>query len=144
MITNLTRPRSVTMTLWVVFLLGGWNGGRVMAIGLNRRTLAAFHTTPAPGLRLGIALFWAVLFWSLTIALWRKRPFTRIVIPSLLGLYALSELGLLFLFARSTPARNSWLVNTLFYGLIILFSLWALNRTAVKPYFTNQGLKTKD
>jgi len=129
------RPRSVTMTLWAVFLLGGWNGGRALAVGLNYRTLAAFHAIPAPQVRLGIALVWAVLFLGMALALWQRRPFTRTAIPMLLSLYALVELGTLIFMAQSPSARQSWLINSLFYLFLILFSVWGLNRTAVKTYY---------
>jgi hypothetical protein len=135
MTTNFIRPRSVTMMLWVVFLLGGWNGGRVIALSLNRRTLETFNTIPSPGVRMGLAIVWAILFWTAAIALWGKRPFTRYVIPALLAFYGLLELGLLLLYAQSPSARNSWLTNLLFYGGLALYSLWGLNRTAVKPYY---------
>ena len=130
-----SRPRTVTMMLWVVFLLGGWNGGRAIAISLNSRTLASFNITPDPQLRLGSALIWAVLFFGIAIALWRRRPFTRRAVPLLLSLYAIYELGLFIFYAQSPSARYSLLVNALFYGLTILFSVWALNRTAVRAYF---------
>ena len=130
-----TRPRSVTLTLWVVFLFGMWNAGRVIVLSLNIRTLATFNTTPAPWLRLIIALGWVLLFGAAVIALRQRRPFARRVIPYLFIAYAVYELGLLLIFAQSPTARRSWLGNFLFYGFIILFSVWALNRTAVKTYF---------
>ncbi len=137
------RPRSVTMTLWAVFLLGGWNGGRALAIGLNYRTLAAFQTTPAPPVRLGIALVWAFLFLGMARALWRRRPFARTAIPLFLILYALIELSSLIFFAQSPSARQSWLLNSLFYLALILFSVWGLRRTAVKNYFEERP-ETRD
>ena len=128
------RPRSVTLTFWGVFLLGGWNGGRLLAIGANYRLLAAFSTTPSPLFLLLMALVWMLLLWAAALALWQKRPFTRRGIPSLLFVYAVYEL-ILLLFAQTEPARSGWLINILFYLFIVLFSYWVLNRTAVKPYF---------
>ncbi len=129
------RPRSVTMTLWAVFLLGGWNGGRAFAIGLNYRTLAAFQSIPAPFVRLSVALVWTFLFWGLAGALWRRRPFTRTAIPLFLILYALTELSALIFFVQSPSAQQSWRINSLFYLALILFSVWGVRRTAVKNYF---------
>lgn len=130
-----TRPRSVTLTLWVVFLLSVWNAERVIVLSLNIRTLAIFNTTPPPWFRLVMALGWVILFGAAVIALRQRRPFTRRAIPFLLIAYAVYELGLLLIFAQSPSARRSWLLNSLFYGFIILFSVWALNRTAVRTYF---------
>lgn len=129
------RPRSVTLTFWGVFLLGGWNCGRLLATGLNYRLLALFSTTPSPLFRLAAALVWMMLFWGAALALWQKRPFTRHIIPAILFIYMVYELSLLLFFAQAEPARSSWLINTLFYLFCIGFSYWALNRTAVTSYF---------
>ncbi|MCB9421491.1 MAG: hypothetical protein H6667_16930 [Ardenticatenaceae bacterium] len=99
--------------------------------------LATFSTTPTPLFRLVMALFWLLLLWGAALALWQKRPFTRRVIPSILTIYMVYELSVLFIFAQSGPARSGWLINLLFYLSLIGFSYWALNRTAVKPYFKN-------
>jgi hypothetical protein len=129
------RPRSVTLTLWGVFLLGGWNCGRLLSISLNYRLLTTFSTTPTPLFRLVMALVWVLLLWAAVLALWQRRPFARHIIPTILIIYAIYELGLLLIFAQAGPARSGWLANTLFYLAIIVFSYWALNRTAVKSYF---------
>ena len=130
-----TRPRSVTLTLWGVFLLGGWNCGRLLATGLNYRFLTAFSTTPAPLFRLIMALIWLVLLWGAAIALWQRRPFTRHTIPALLTIYMAYELSVLLIFTQSEPARSGWLFNLSFYLGLIGLSYWALNRTAVASYF---------
>ena len=101
-----TRPRSVTLTIWGVFLLGGWNCGRLFATGLKYRLLTTFSTTPTPLFRLVMALLWMLLLWSVALALWQRRPFTRYVVPSLLIIYTIYELALLLIFARSGPARS--------------------------------------
>ena len=128
-------PRSVTLTFWGVFLLGGWNCGRLLVTSLNYRLLATFSTTPTPLFRLVMALVWMLLLWLAALVLWQRRPFIRRAIPSILIVYAVYELSLLLLFAQTDPARSSWLINTLFYLFIIVFSYWALNRTAVTSYF---------
>ena len=129
------RPRSVTLTFWGVFLLGGWNCGRLLVTSLNYRLLATFSTTPTPLFRLVMASVWMLLLWLAALVLWQRRPFIRRAIPSILIVYAVYELGLLLIFAQAGPARNGWLINTLFYLFIIVFSYWALNRTAVTSYF---------
>ena len=138
------RPRSVTLTFWGVFLLGGWNCGRLFVIGLNYRLLATFSTTPTPLFRLVMALVWMLLLWAAALVLWQRRPFTRRAIPAILFVYAAYELGLLLIFAQTEPARSGWLINGLFYLFVIVFSYWALHRTAVKSYFRDQRLETGD
>ncbi len=134
--TSQNRPRSVTLIVWGVFLLGGWNCGRLITISLNYRLLATFSTTPTPFFRLMLALVWMLLLWAAALALWQRRPFTRRAIPFILFVYAVYELGILLIFTQAGPARSGWLINTLFYLFITLFSYWALNRTAVTSYFT--------
>lgn len=139
-----TRPRSVTLTFWGVFLLGGWNCGRLLVLGLNYRLLATFPTIPTPFFRLMMALVWMLLFWAAALVLWQRRPFIRRAIPSMLFIYAVYELSLLLIFAQAGPARSSWRVNALFYVVIIVFSYWALNRTAVTAYFRDQQPTTSN
>lgn len=129
------RPLSVTLTLWGVFLLGGWNLGRLLSLWLNYRLLTTFATSPSPLFRLVIAAIWTILLWAAALALWQKRPFTRRAIPSILTIYMGFELGILFAFTQSDPARSGWLITALFYLFCIAFSYWTLNRTAVKSYF---------
>ena len=129
------RPRSVTLTFWGVFLLGGWNCGRLLVTSLNYRLLATITTAPTPFFRLMMALVWMLILWTAGLILWQRRPFIRRVIPSILFTYAVYELGLLLIFAQAGPARSGWLVNSLFYLSITAFSYWALNRTAVTSYF---------
>ncbi len=134
-IIALARPRTVTITLWGVFILGAWNVGRALTLGQQSRLLLEFGVVPDPRWRLIIALMWSSLFWGLTILLKRKRPITRQAIPLLILVYALFELGFLFFFAQAMPARRAWLVNMVFYGILFLFVSWALNRPAAKVYF---------
>jgi hypothetical protein len=129
------RPHSVTLTIWGVFLLGGWNLGRLLTLWLNFRLLTTFAEAPSPLFRLILTAIWTILFWAAALALWQKRPFTRRAIPSILTIYMGFELGMLFAFAKAGPARSGWLTTTLFYLFCIAFSYWALNRTAVQSYF---------
>ena len=129
------RPFPVTLTLWGVFLFGVWNLGRIIALSHDRQLFQTLGVQPDPRWRLGLALVWAILFLGLWLALWQRRPFTRTAVPLLFLLCAVIELAFLTLFAQSAPARHSRVVNTLFYIIVILFSGWALNRTAAQSYF---------
>ncbi len=128
------RSRSVTITLWIVFLLGTWNAGRVLTLMRNGRTLAKYITRPELYVRLGLTLLWALLFWGLAVALWQKRPFARRAVPLLLSLYAIYELSLPVFFAPTPAARQGWLVNALFYLVIILFSVWSLTASKLPDH----------
>lgn len=129
------RPRSVTITLWGVFLLGVWNVARAIALVQQSAVLLTLDVQPDPRLHLIMALVWAIAFLALAFALWQKQPFARQAIPLLLLLYALYELSLLVIFVQSPLARRSWLLNTLAYIETILFAHWALNRSAAQAYF---------
>lgn len=97
--------------------------------------LLALGIIPDPRIRLVIAVIWALIFFTLTIALRRGRPRTRRVIPVSLLLYALFELGLLLIFVRAPTARRSWMLNSITYGCMTVFAFWALNRPAATSYF---------
>lgn len=129
------RPFPVTLTLWGVFLFGAWNAGRVVALSRDIQLFLDWGVKPDPRLRLALALVWAALFLGIWLALRGRRPLARAVVPVLLLFYAINELSFLLLFVQSAPARQSGVINALFYIAITLFSGWALNRTAVKPYF---------
>ncbi|MCA9971744.1 MAG: hypothetical protein KC425_16075 [Anaerolineales bacterium] len=129
------RPLAVTLTLWGVFLVGGWHAARALALLAQQPAAAALAVHPAPGSRLALAVAWAVLFGGCGVALWRKRPFTRRLIPILSALQALVDVGLLILFGQSPLNQARWLwTASLFLGWV-LFCTWALNRPAAAPYF---------
>jgi hypothetical protein len=86
---------------------------------------------------LGLALIWSILFIATAAALWLRRTWTRFVLPSLLLIHGIYQLGLVMLFARSTASRNAWPVIGLLSILAVLFSVWALYRPSVRWYFKN-------
>ena len=131
------RPRSVTLTLWGVFLLGVWNLARALALGQQRDLLQEFAAKPDPTLRLVIVLVWGAVFLGLVEALRRKRPFTRRLIPLTIMLYALYEIGLILFF--TTAARQTLVLDILTVVGLVAFTGWALNRMAVAPYFHNNA-----
>jgi len=129
------RPRSVTITLLGVMLLGAWNAAKAFATAQQVTLLLALNLTPDPRLLLVIAAGWMVLFWAAAIALWQRHAFTRWLIPLLLILYALYELVLQGLFVPIPISGQSWLLRILIYGVIILFAIYALNRSKARSYF---------
>lgn len=112
--------------------------GRVVAIIQQSNILIELNNKIDPRIRLWVALIWALWFGGMAIALRQRRPFTRRAIPITLLLYAVYELSLTIIFAQIQPGQRSWLINTLFYLILITFSYWALNRTAVMPYFEKE------
>lgn len=130
------RPRSVTITLLGVMLLGMWRAAQAFAIAQQVTLLLALNISPDPRLLLVIAAGWMVLFWGSAIALWRRSLFTRWLIPLLLLLYALYELVMQGLFVRIPISGQSWLLRILLYSVAILFAVWSLNRSKARSYFT--------
>lgn len=132
-----SRPRSVTLVAVGVLLLGLVNIFR--AVGLYRQSDLQLElgVTLDPRLRMILAVFWAIVLISLAVALWLRKPVTRILIPVLLTIYAVYRLSLVGIFAGSEYARSSQILTAFLYGVAILISIWALNRKAKKEYFTD-------
>lgn len=135
MTTKEKYPRSVTIMLLGVMLLGAWNAAKALAIAQQVSLMLALNLRPDPRLLLIIAAGWMVLFWGSTIALWRRQSFTQWLIPLLLILYALYELVLQGLFVQIPITGQGWLLRILLYGVALLFALWSLNRSNAKSYF---------
>ncbi|MBK8988093.1 MAG: hypothetical protein IPM39_18825 [Chloroflexi bacterium] len=110
---------------------------RALALGQQRDLLQEFAAKPDPTLRLVIALVWGAFFLGLVEALRRKRPFTRRLIPLTIMLYTLYEIGLILFF--TTAARQTLALDILTAVGLVAFTGWALNRTAVAPYFHNNA-----
>ncbi|MCP5095241.1 MAG: hypothetical protein GY943_06795 [Chloroflexi bacterium] len=85
-----------------------------------------------------MAAIWAIIFWGLTWGLWRKRPFTKRAIPTLLTLYALFELSTQRRFAQSFNWQ-SWTLSLTLFVAAILITTWGLNRPATKYYFEKEN-----
>lgn len=128
------RPRSVTITIWSVIFLGTWNLGRASAIGQQLNLQNVLTLQPDPRLRLGVAVFFTLLFFSLAWQLWQKRPFTIKAIPLAIAAYTVYETAVWLLFAQ--PPRNwaLWFISSLILFCTILFTRWALQRAA-QTYF---------
>jgi hypothetical protein len=132
---TIVRPRFVTLALLGVFLLGVWNFGRALALSQQMDLLLEIGVQPDPRFRLITALIWGFVFIGLWWLVRQKRPFTRKLLPLILILYAVYELGLTIFFAQTTLAQQTIWLNLSFYLLLILFLMWALNRTAANEYF---------
>jgi hypothetical protein len=129
------RPRTVTITFWSVIFLGTWNLGRAIAIGQQLNLQDVLNLQPDPRLRLVAAGLFTVLFFGLAWQLWCKRPFTIRAIPITISWYTVYETAVWLIFAQPPRNWSLWVVSTLLLIGTILFTRWALRRTA-QTYFS--------
>ncbi len=130
------RPRSVTYTVYGVFILGIVNVWRAVVLGQQMALLWHYNPSLNPLVRLIVSLIIAVVSVWLAAALWHKKPFTRQATPLLLLACALYRMVLLALWVQSPVARQGWLGEMVLYAAAILFTTWALNRRASQAYFS--------
>ena len=133
------RPRTISLVLLLLIILGIIQAATVVALIRQSALLLDLQVRPDPRLRLLIAAVWMVLFWSLAIALWRKKALTRWLIPLCIAFYALYELAILAVFVQVPISSDRWLQYSFFAVTLVLFAYWALNRSAAKPYFLEDG-----
>lgn len=132
------RPKSVTFTVYLVFLLGVINGWRVVALWQQTTLLRGYEPSLDPRGRLVVSLMIAVVSVWFAAALWRKKPFTRHAIPLLWSGCALYRMVLLGVWVQSPVARQGWAGEMVVYAAAILYTTWALNRRPSQPYFSEQ------
>lgn len=130
------RPRSVTIMVWGVFLLGLANGWRAIGLGQQADLLLALGSSLNPWVGVGLAVFWSGVFITAAAALRQGRTWTQLTIPGLILGHGLYQLILVLSFAQTAHARGVWPVLVLAFGVGFLFSLWALKRPSVRWYFT--------
>ena len=135
---RISRPRSVTLVIFGVFVLGLVNIFR--AVGLVRQSDLQLElgVTLDPRLRLIVAIFWAIVFLAITVALMLRNPKTKVIVPGVLAIYAIYRLALVGLFAQSAYSRGSLLIFVLIYGAVIIYSTWALNRKSAAAYLSGR------
>jgi hypothetical protein len=129
------QPVSVTITAWLVFLLGIANVWRAAGLARQSDMLLSLGSTFDPRLRLGLALMWALLFAAALFVLWRRWALARLITPALALLYGLYQLGLIGLFYRSEAARRGWLASAGLYLALFGLTTWLLNRRGTRRYF---------
>lgn len=126
-----TRPPAIRFVQWSVFLLGLWNLGRAAVLWRQSDWLGELPVAPDPTIRMVMALIWAIAFLLSWLAFRMRRLNARRLIPLLIVVYGVYEIGMIALFSSEPPAP-------LFISLYALFSLligWVLWRPATKTYF---------
>ncbi len=132
------RPRTITIVLLLLILLGIWQAAKVVALTGQSRLLLDLNVKPDPRLRLILAAGWMLAFWGLAFALWRKMTATQRLIPILLAVYALYELAILYVFARISISEQRWIQHGLISVVTVVFAYWALNRSATIPFYLEE------
>lgn len=130
-----TRPLAVRVVLWGVLLLALWNLGQAATLWLQLDWLADLSLTPDPYLRLALAITWAALFFVSAASLYRRISCSRALIPLLITIYGVYELGMKMSFAPTSPA----LLPALAYAAFAGGAGWVLWRAA--GYFPTPGRK---
>ena len=130
------RPFSVTLVLLGVFLIGLANGWR--ALGLMRQSglLLELGAEPDPRLSAVAALAWALLFFGLAYALWRRKPFTRLVVPVAFLIFGLYHYVLPGPNATAARFQETFGVGAILYAAAVLFAALALNVASGRAYFS--------
>ncbi len=136
----MSRPLAVRIVLGGVLLLALWNVGRAAALWLQVSRLAELPLAPAPQVRMGLAALWAIVFLLAAAALWRRWPPSRKLVPILIALYGVYELGIMIAYATVSPAP----LPAFAYALFILFAMWALWRSSAARYFQPRHLEDAD
>lgn len=121
----------VTIALWGVFFFGLWYLGQAIAIGRQLRLFLQVEGTVDPRWRLAAAVAWVLLSGWVMVLLREKRPFVRLLLPTLILSSTLYNLLLLLLFAQQPIAiRLTWLLIGSI--LAILFSLRMLHKLFIQ------------
>ncbi len=122
------RPLSDLITALGLFVLAIWNFWRASIIAQQRVYLEQIGTTLHPGVRLGLALIWALIFLALAAAVWRRRRATRILLPVAVLLYGAYQL-LLLAFMPAPAARQGWPLQLLAWTAALGWVVWAGRRS---------------
>lgn len=132
------RPRLISLTILGLAVLGALELWKVVALTQQSALLLELQVRPDPRLRVVAALIWAFIFLCLAIALWRRKTVVRWLAPLLLAGYAAYELVLLARFAQVSIDEQRWLLYVIVAGAALLWSVWALNNSAARSYFSEE------
>jgi hypothetical protein len=134
------RPRTISLVLLLLVVLGAIQLATVVALSRQSALLLDLQVKPDPRLRMIIAVVWTAVFWGSAIALRHKLPATRWLIPLFLALNAFYGMAIRGLFVQVPISGDQWLLHSLFAAALILFAWWALNRDAARYYYLEDKL----
>lgn len=111
------RKTAVILPPLFYALLNAW---RAVGIRQQAAVLDAFNPTIGTQVRFYIAVGWAAVFTMLLVSAWRKRPISKVAIPTAILIYALYRFGLITQFAQSPYMQQSVTIFTFLHILIAL------------------------
>jgi hypothetical protein len=126
-----TRPVAAYIVQGGIWLLAIWNAARAIALQQQADWLTGFAFAIDSRWRMALAWGWAALLALAAAGLWRRRPWSRWLVPLLLFAFGVFELGMLIAFSPASPAP----LPTLAYAAFAGFAAWALWRPAAGSYF---------
>lgn len=129
------RPLAVRVIVWGMILVALWNMGRAVALIIQLDWLAELALSPDPRLHLALAIVWAALLLMSAAGLVKRLGWARPVVPLLLVIYGVYELGMMIAFATMPPAP----LPVLAYALFVGYAGWVLWRR--RDIFPTSGPK---
>ncbi len=130
-----TLSLATRFVMWGGLAVGLLNLGRAMALWRQGDWRADLPLSPDPRLRLAAAVVWTLLFFLATVGLWRRRSWARWLMPLLLALNGVYELGMIVAYTSSFPAA----LPIAAYGAFLAFAGWVLWRPSAAAYFQRKG-----
>lgn len=133
-----TRPLAQRVVLWGVLLLALWNLGRAVALYWQADWTGDLGMTPDLRQRMALAIVWAILFLAAALVLTRRAARIGRLVPLLLALFGVYELGMMIAFTTEPPAPLLVFV----YAAFVCFAGWALwrPRGKVVPTIGNEEI----
>lgn len=122
------RPKSVTFVALSVLTVALINVWRAVGLANQREMLLQLNASFDPRIQFGIALLWALIFFTLAALLWWRRPqphHLRRSIPIAFAAYMLYQhvQTLLFTATRIAPLLS------VFNVMLLVALIWALRKT---------------
>jgi len=98
-----------------------------------------FGANADPRLCAAVSLVWAIVFLGLAVALWRRRPLTRFVVPVATLLYGLNRLVAPGPCAPAARLQDGISLEVIIFMAWVLLVVLALNIASGRAYFGSTG-----
>jgi len=132
------RPFSVTLVLLGVFLIGLANGWRALGLFRQSDLLLEFGAKSDPRLCAVISIAWAILFLGLTYVLWRRKSYTRAVVPVAMLAFGLFQFVLAGPCTPEKQGQTALPLEGIVFAAAVLYAVLALNLPSGQKYFKAQ------